>query len=163
MTRDSFIFYREYAEAIEPLPPEEAREVINAITHYSLDDTEIEINGSGSKAVFYLIKSKIDKNKQRAKNGQRGGRPKESNLPRKHFENYDFINITEEQFNKIVDKYGLKTTMRIIELLDDWFAKDGKTVQQYLGKNHYAHFRKDNWAVQKALSEQKQHQPNWSI
>ena len=163
MTRDSFIFYREYAEAIEPLPAEEAREVVSAIMHYSLDDEEIDINGTGSKAVFLLIKNRIDKNKQRANNGRNGGRPKVENQPRKNFEKYDYVNITEEQFKKIVDKYGLDTTMRIIELLDDWFAKDGKTVQQYLGKNHYAHFRKDNWAVQKALKERELTQPNWGI
>ena len=163
MARDSFTFYREYAEAIEPLPPEEYKEVISAISHYSLDDIEIDIKNASSKAVFNLVKSKIDKSKQRAKNGKQGGRPKEEDLPRKEFEEYKYINITEEQYKKIVEKYGERVTMRIVELLDTWLAKNGKTAQQYIGKNHYAHFRADNWAVQKALGEQQQNRPNWGV
>lgn len=164
MIKDNFIFYREYAESIEPLPAEEAKEVIDAISHYALDDTEIEIKGSGSKAVFRLIKTKIDKNKQRAKNGQNGGRPKEDNKPRKEFKGFEDINITEEQFQKLINKYGEEKVMKMIARFDGWLAKRGKSARQYLGKNHYAHFRIDNWFVKQVLAEEQQKsQPNWSV
>lgn len=73
--RDSFIFYRSFAEAIRELEPEQKAQLIDGIIDYALDDKEPDIKGV-AKAMFSLIRPQIDANNKRYENGKRGGRPK---------------------------------------------------------------------------------------
>ena len=81
-TRDSYIFYRSFYEAIKELPNENQLELYNAIAEYSLNFKEVELSGL-SKTIFTLIKPQLEANNKRfivgqkgAKHGKKGGRPK---------------------------------------------------------------------------------------
>ena len=74
--RDSFIFYRSFAEAIKKLKNDDERLAIyEAIIDYALDGIEPNIDDIPAMA-FTLIKPQIDANNKRYANGQKGGRPK---------------------------------------------------------------------------------------
>ena len=72
--RDSFVFYRSFADAIAGLPPEEYKKVMQAIIGYALDGTEPPAGGI-EYTVFCLVKPQIDANNKRYENGKKGGRP----------------------------------------------------------------------------------------
>jgi len=80
MARDSFIFYRSFAEAIDDLPDKEQLEIYKAIKEYALNENEIELTGM-AKGFFKLIKPQIAANNRRYKNGCGGGRPAEKEEP----------------------------------------------------------------------------------
>ena len=69
-TRDSFIFYRSFYEAIKEIPEAEQLKVYKAITEYALNQNEIEIEGV-SKAIFTLIRPQLDANFQKYLNGKK--------------------------------------------------------------------------------------------
>ena len=75
MGKDSFIFYRSFAEAIDDLPDNEQLEVYRAIKEYALNENEIDLTGT-AKSFFKLIKPQIAANNRKYKNGTMGGRPK---------------------------------------------------------------------------------------
>ncbi|MBF0651086.1 conserved phage C-terminal domain-containing protein [Dysgonomonas sp. GY75] len=70
--RDSFVFYRSFFEAIDCLPDAEQLILYKAITVYSLDETEPEIQGTPA-AMFKLIRPVLEANTKRWKNGKKGG------------------------------------------------------------------------------------------
>lgn len=80
--RDSFIFYRSFAEALKELDTEDKAVLFEAICNYGLDMVEPEFSGY-QKAVWIGIKAQLFANWQRYENGvkgagygTRGGRPK---------------------------------------------------------------------------------------
>lgn len=75
--RDSFVFYRSFAESVKNLPPEEYKKVMQSILEYALDGKEPEQSGI-EYTVFCLVKPQIDANNKRYENGKKGGRPKPS-------------------------------------------------------------------------------------
>lgn len=76
--RDSFVFYRSFAESVKNLPPEEYKKVMQSILDYALDGKEPEQSGI-EYTVFCLVKPQIDANNKRYENGRKGGRPQEQN------------------------------------------------------------------------------------
>lgn len=74
--RNSFIFYRSFAEAANTLTEKERLRLYDSIVKYALDDEPPQLSGAAS-GLFYLIKPQIDANNKRFENGRRGGRPKE--------------------------------------------------------------------------------------
>ena len=72
--RDSFVFYRSFAESVKNLPPEEYKKVMQSILEYALDGKEPEQTGI-EYTVFCLVKPQIDANNKRYENGKKGGRP----------------------------------------------------------------------------------------
>jgi hypothetical protein len=86
-TRDSYIFYRSFYEAINDLPDKEQLEIYQAISSYSLDFKEIKLTGI-SRTILTLIKPQLEANKKRylngtkgAVHGAKGGRPKTPSKP----------------------------------------------------------------------------------
>tara|TARA_R110000796_G_scaffold48382_1_gene115998 strand:- start:531 stop:1178 length:648 start_codon:yes stop_codon:yes gene_type:complete len=86
-TRDSFIFYRSFYEAINHLPEDQQLQIYKAISSYSLDFKEVNLKGI-SNAIFTLIKPQLEANKKRylngikgAEHGVKGGKPKTPNKP----------------------------------------------------------------------------------
>ena len=75
MTRNSFIFYRSFYDAIIKLPPDVQVEIYSAITLYALDGTTPDSLTPIAEAVFSLIKPQIDANNRRYDNGKKGGAP----------------------------------------------------------------------------------------
>lgn len=72
--RDSFIFYRSFAEALEKLNQKSRLRCYDAIVAYALNGIEQDLDGIES-AIFMLIKPQIDANNKRFDNGKKGGRP----------------------------------------------------------------------------------------
>lgn len=94
--RDSFVFYRSFADAIAGLPPEEYKKVMQAIIGYALDGTE-PTTGGIDYTVFCLVKPQIDANNKRYENGKKGGRPITKQKPS------DNQDITKEKPNSNQD------------------------------------------------------------
>ena len=72
-------------------------------------------------------------------------------------------NLTETQYQKLCEKYGEVLTNKAIELFEDWLQRGNKTAKEYIGKNHYAHFKSDHWTIKEAERIVGNHQPNWSV
>jgi hypothetical protein len=92
MDKDSFVFYRSFAEAIDDLPDEQQLIVYRAIKEYALNRVEIELNGV-AKSFWKLIKPQLEANNRRYNNGTKGaeygkmgGRPKKE-TPNENNEN----------------------------------------------------------------------------
>lgn len=79
MTRDSFVFYRSFFEAISLMPPEIQTEVYPALVEYALNGKEPKDLSDIARGVFILVKPNIDASITRKENGKRfgklGGRP----------------------------------------------------------------------------------------
>lgn len=75
--RDGMIFYKSFYDSIKELPKNERLLIYDAIMEYSLYDKEPELSGI-VKSLFTLIKPQIDANNHRRDNGNKGGRPKQS-------------------------------------------------------------------------------------
>lgn len=75
--RDSFIFYRSYAEALSELTEKQRIAVMDGIIAFALYNEEPTLKGI-EKAIFTLIKPQVIANNQRYENGSKGGRPKKT-------------------------------------------------------------------------------------
>lgn len=76
--RDSFIFYRSFYEALTGMDKESQADCLMAIANYALNDVEPELTPE-VRLFFTLVKPQVDANKNRYKNGQKGGRPRKDN------------------------------------------------------------------------------------
>lgn len=72
--RDGFVFYKNWAKAMDILPPEEYKETMKAIFSYAMEDIEPDIDGFGA-SLFEMARPVIDANNKRYADGKRGGRP----------------------------------------------------------------------------------------
>lgn len=75
MERESFVFYKDWKEAIQDLPNEIRLEVYDSITEYALSGKQPQLRPLASIA-FNFIKPQIDRNNKRYENGKKGGAPK---------------------------------------------------------------------------------------
>lgn len=168
--KESFVFYRSFFEAIQPLEPVLRAKVMEAICEYGLNKKEIELDPM-AQALFSLIKPQLDANYARYVNGKKGGRfgvlggrPKKplenptetpnanvndnvnvnvnGNVKKKYnkkeFEKYKDVKMTVEEYDKLVQDFGEKETMVMIERLFLYIKSKG---DKY--KNHY--FTILNW------------------
>ena len=158
--RESFIFYRSFFESIQALPKGEKLKTFEAIANYALNEVETELTGT-AKIIYSMAKPYLAANTKRYQNGCRGGRPKETDEPRKEIEGIELTNITESQYQKLCDKYGEAVVDKAIELFETWLGKGSKTAKQYIGSNHYMHFRNDSWVISQAKELVLGTQPNW--
>ena len=79
MERESFIFYRSFADMLKNLNDENRLRLLDVILDYALDGKEPKEDGLVG-AVFALIKPQIDANNRRYVNGSKGGRKPKQNL-----------------------------------------------------------------------------------
>ena len=77
MKRESFVFYKSFADAIRCLPDEERLKVYDAVCGYALEGDAGEVDGIVA-AVLCLIKPQIDANNKRYENGLKGGKANHS-------------------------------------------------------------------------------------
>lgn len=75
MERDSFIFYKSFAESARILSPKERAAFYEALIDYALFGEEPNIKGT-VKALFVIAKQSIDSNNKKYEQGKKGGRPK---------------------------------------------------------------------------------------
>ena len=80
-------------------------------------------------------------------NGKKGGRPKVVSDIRIELPSIELVNLTQEQYLILLEKYGYELLSKSIEILENWLKFGGKSAEKYIGKNNYAHFRKDGWVV----------------
>ncbi len=73
-TKDSFVFYRSFHDAIQDLSDPDKLLIYDAITQYALDRIEPDLQGF-PKTIFKLIRPQIDANWRRYENGTKGGAP----------------------------------------------------------------------------------------
>ncbi len=69
--RDSYVFYRSFAEAIESLPAETYKAVMVALNKYAMDGITPEFTGI-EQTIFMLAKPQIDANNRKYENGKKG-------------------------------------------------------------------------------------------
>lgn len=70
--RESFIFYKSYADQLRKLPDEQFATIMKAIFDYALEGAEGEL-GVIESVIFGLIKPQLDANNTRYENGKKGG------------------------------------------------------------------------------------------
>jgi hypothetical protein len=79
MKRESFIFYKSFADAIDDLPDNEQLLLYKAIKEFSLNGIEIDLQGQ-AKTLWKLIKPQLIANNKKFNDGTKGGRPKNKPL-----------------------------------------------------------------------------------
>ena len=84
--RDSMVFYKSFADALDILPPEEYKKTVQAILEYAMDDIEPDLDGVG-KSLFTIARPLIDANNKKYSNGKTGGRPQKAKQKTSGFEN----------------------------------------------------------------------------
>ena len=75
---DGMIFYRSFADAIEELPADDYKELVQAVLKYGLDGEEPELTGV-CRSFFALMRPQIDANNRRREAGRKGGEAKAEN------------------------------------------------------------------------------------
>lgn len=75
MKKDSFVFYRSFADAMLELPEVEQLDMFIAITYYGLDQERPKFQTSTSRMMWALIRPQLDANWRRYENGCKGGAP----------------------------------------------------------------------------------------
>lgn len=73
-SRDSFVFYKSFQQAIDEAPESEQLAIYRAISYYALYRKEPGLTGL-AKIVWLLIKPQLDANWKRYENGCKGGAP----------------------------------------------------------------------------------------
>ena len=71
--RESFVFYRGFAKALQKLDAETKSKMIDVICNYALDGIEPDTDDGIIGALFEAIKPQIDANNVRYENGKKGG------------------------------------------------------------------------------------------
>lgn len=80
-------------------------------------------------------------------NGKKGGRPNSCDYVTAIFiPEIDFVVLTEQQYNILIERYGLTLIKKALSIFDDWL-QTSPIAYKYKGKNNYAHFRADGWVI----------------
>lgn len=77
-TKDSFVFYRSFSDAMAELTESDQLELYRAIVGYGLDADMPEFGSPYLRMAWMLIKPQLDANWRKYKNGCKGGAPKGS-------------------------------------------------------------------------------------
>ena len=88
------------------------------------------------------------KKQYRVKNGKKGGRPPMNNFSTFIIPKLNTVILTENQYNKLLEKYGKSLLQKALEILDNWLLSQSGI--KYKGKNNYAHLRSDGWVINEA-------------
>lgn len=169
--RDSLVMYRSTIEASKALNEKQRLQFYEAIFDYALNDIYPEGLKGHVEMFFNLTQPLIDSNNRKYRNGCKGGRPSDDTSPRKELEGIRLVNLTETQYDRLIEKYNEKVLTKAIEELESWLetgeANISKPAKSALGKNHYCYFKRDKWIIQKAIKlveeETANNQPNWSV
>lgn len=87
--------------------------------------------------------------KNSAKNGKKGGRPKNGALSAITIPGITTVILTENQYALLIKKYGIILLEIALKILDDWLNSSPYAIK-YKGKNNYSHFRSDGWVINEA-------------
>lgn len=120
--RDSLVFYRSFAEAIEQLEEKDQLEALWAVIRYGLNMEEPKCSGA-SKAVFLMAKPQIDANIKRYQNGSKGGRPRASKTNKNQDETEDEPN--EKEKDNVNDNANDNVNFDKPEVVSKFVLSDG--------------------------------------
>ena len=82
------------------------------------------------------------------RNGKKGGRPAMDKFSTFIIPELNTVILTENQYNKLLEKYGKTLLLKALEILDNWLLS--QSGNKYKGKNNYAHLRSDGWVINEA-------------
>lgn len=75
---EGFVFYKSFADAVDTLPAEQYKAIVQAVCHYAIYGVVPEDLDPVSLAMFTLMRPQIDANNKRREAGRKGGEAKES-------------------------------------------------------------------------------------
>ena len=84
-------------------------------------------------------------------NGLKGGRPKQDSKIYIKLPEIKQVNLTSNQYEILVNKFGYEVLKIALKILDDWLVSGSPAAIKYVGKNNYAHFRSDGWVINEAI------------
>ncbi len=84
-------------------------------------------------------------------NGNKGGRPRQDSQIYIKIPNVTIVNLTSNQYETLLKKYGCKILKTALKILDKWLKSGSPEAVRYVGKNNYAHFRADGWVINEAI------------
>ena len=84
-------------------------------------------------------------------NGKKGGRPKQDSQIYIQIPKIKLVNLTSNQYQMLINRYGKNIITKAISLLDEWLRSGSPSASKYIGKNNYAHFRSDGWVINEAI------------
>lgn len=119
MQRESFIFYRSFFDAIQPLPADMQLQVLRMIASYGLDGTTPDGLDPVAQSIFMLIKPIIDANTKNFTNGKRGGRPKKRPYKLSFADEAQAMTTDTEWCAKVMADHNL-TDDQLKSLVDDF-------------------------------------------
>ena len=77
--RDSFVFYRSFRDAIDQMPAKDQLPILKAIIDFGLDGTEPAKLTPTQNAFYVLVKPILQKGRNKAANGKKGGSKPKAN------------------------------------------------------------------------------------
>lgn len=78
MANEGFVFYKSFADAVDALPAEQYKTIVQALCHYAIYGEIPEDLDPFCLAMFTLMKPQVDANNKRREAGRKGGEAKES-------------------------------------------------------------------------------------
>ena len=141
MERESFIFYRSFAEQLQKLSDEPFKRIMCAVFAYAFDGVEMELE-TYEDIIFGLIKPQLDANNKKYENGCKGaefgklgGRPKKpqenpNKTPQKPQEN-----PTLTPNDNVNDNVNVNVNDKEEEKKDESFYKEERTNNEGLFSN----------------------------
>ncbi len=133
ITRDGFIFYRSFFEAIRELPRDIQGEVLTSIIDYGLNGVTTENLNPVARAMFTLVKPQLDANNKKFINGKKGGRKPNDNLNETKQKPNDNQNITKpEPKEKEKEKENVKEKDNVNDVLLEKEPKEKKIEKKVL-------------------------------
>ena len=133
--RESFTFYKSFAEGLKPLDDATYRRLSDALINYALYDETPDLEGL-ELTVFQSWKANIDASNRRKDNGKNGGRPKTENNRTITENNRTKPKITEGKPNK-KEKENKKETITEKDSIGRFTPPTPTEVQAYVAEKGY--------------------------
>lgn len=133
--RESFTFYKSFAEGLKPLDDATYRRLSDALINYALYDETPDLEGL-ELTVFQSWKANIDASNRRKDNGKNGGRPKTENNRTITENNRTKPKITEGKPNK-KEKENKKETITKKDSIGRFTPPTPTEVQAYVAEKGY--------------------------
>lgn len=133
--RESFTFYKSFAEGLKPLDDATYRRLSDALINYALYDETPDLEGL-ELTVFQSWKANIDASNRRKDNGKNGGRPKTENNRTITENNRTKPKITEGKPNK-KEKENKKETITKKDSIGRFTPPTPAEVQAYVAEKGY--------------------------
>lgn len=76
-----------------------------------------------------------------------GGRAKISKYENIKIKDAEFVNLTKQQYEKLLDRYGYTFTSKALQLLNNLLKQNTKKSESYKNRNNYWLFRSDSWLI----------------